>query len=143
MPIKRSSDQKSMTLEEFYLEFSEKSSNSYVDVGKKMLQMVELINNTFKDTLLWGLTSHARLVIQAEDNWGADWYVIISNIGTEEYYFEYLLPDEEKPWPNATVRGEAKNLEEAKNYLIIAMYKSKGWFDNEELKALSALNGIK
>jgi hypothetical protein len=143
MPIKRSSDQKSMTLEEFYLEFTEKSNNSYTDVGKKMLEMIEMINDTFKDTLLWGLTSHARLVIQAEDNWRADWYVIISNIGTDEYYFEYLLPDEEKPWPNATVRGEAKNLEEAKRYLLIAMHKSKGWFGNEELKALIELNGVK
>ncbi|RZJ53114.1 MAG: hypothetical protein EOO44_09580 [Flavobacterium sp.] len=131
-----------MTLEEFYVDLSATSTNSYVDVGKEMLLFVELVNQTFAETLLWGLTSHARLVIQNADNWKADWFVIISNIGTKEYYFEYLVPENKQPWPNATVRGEARTLADAKKYLLIAMRESGGWKENTELKRLLEENNL-
>ena len=142
MPIKRNSDQKSMTLEEFYVDLSTTSTNSYVNIGKEMLLFVELINQTFTETLLWGLTSHERLVIQNADNWKVDWFVIVSNIGTKEYYFEYLLPENKQPWTNATVRGEASTLADAKKYLLIAMRESGGWTENTELKRLLEENNI-
>jgi hypothetical protein len=86
MPIKRNSHQNNITLEEFYLDLSATSANAYIDVGKEMLLFIEMINQTFKETLLWGLTSHARLVIQNVDYWNADWLITVSNIGTKEYY---------------------------------------------------------
>lgn len=136
MPIKRNSDQKRLTLEQFYIELSETSTNSYVDVGKRMIQLIKMINETFKETELWGLTSHARLVIQSEDDWTSKWYVIIASIGTDDYYFEYLMPKDKQPWKNAMVRGEAKSLEEARKFLLIAMKESEGWKGNLELEKL-------
>lgn len=142
MPIKRNSNQQYKTLTEFYINLSETSTNNYVDVGKQMLNLIKLIDDTFKDTLIWGLTSHARLVLQNSDNWQTPWYVIISNIGTKEYYFEYLLPFDKRPWQNAYVRGEANNIEEAKNYLLIAMERCGGWIGNLELKKLLVDNNL-
>ena len=91
MPIKRSSDQKSMTLEEFYIDMSKKSTNFHAEAAKNMLVFVGVVNEIFKETVIWGLTSHDRLVIQNTDDWKSNWFVIVSSIGTKDYYFEYLL----------------------------------------------------
>ena len=136
MPIKRCSDQKAITLEAFYKDVSKHHNQKPFDVGEKMLSLLKLINELFTNTQLWGLTSHYRLVIQSEDNWKSDWLIIISNIGVDEYYFEYLIPTHKSPWPNAMVRGEAKNIEDAKRYLLIAMRESEGWVGNKELDKL-------
>lgn len=141
MPIKRSSDQPSMTLEEFYIDLSETSTNHYKDVGLEMLRFVQLINGMFKETLIYGLISHARLVLQNVDDWKFPWYVIVSNLGSD-YYFEYLLPSDKQPWENAYVSGKANTIEEAKMYLLIAMNECGGWADNSELKQLMILHGI-
>lgn len=136
MPIKRCSDQNPISLEAFYQGLIDTSTNHYKEVGKRMIDIVKVINQTFKETMLWGLTSHARLVIQSEDSWESAWYVIISSIGMEEYYIEYLMPEDKSPWKNAMVRAQAQNLEEAKRLLIIAMNESEEWKGNKELEAL-------
>ena len=143
MPIKNSSDQKGKTLEEFYMELSEHKSNNWVHVGKKMLELIKMINNIFEETQLWGLTSHARLVIQSEDNWESNWYIIIASNGTDNYFFEYLIPEDKQPWEGAMVRGEAKSIKEAKKFLLIAMKECQGWKGNLELERLLYENGIK
>ena len=56
------------------------------------IEFVHMINEIFKETKLWGLTSLARLVIQSEDSWKSPGYVIIANNGPDDYYFEYLIP---------------------------------------------------
>lgn len=119
-----------MTIEEFYLDIAIEEAK----VGEAMLQLIEVINSIFKETVVWGLTSHYRLVLQTIDESRAEWYVIVaSSVGY--YYFEYLLPASKQPWENAYVRGEAYSLEEAKRYLLIAMRESGGWSDNEELRS--------
>lgn len=139
MPIKCNSDHSSQTLEDIYIKLSRTSTNAYADVGKKMLQIVQLINQLFKETVIWGLTSHARLVLQNEDNWQAPWFVIISSIGKSEYYFEYLLPKHKQPWDGAYVRGQANSFEEVKKYLVIAMTESEAWEESSELKSLAEI----
>lgn len=135
MPIRRNSGQQQGTLEDFYNDLSSTSTNHYRYGASKMLLLIELINQTFKETDLWGLTSHARLVIQNKDDELSDWLIIVSNLG-DEFYFQYLMPKHKSPWPNAAVYGAAKTLEEAKKYLIIAMIESGGWTDNIELQNL-------
>lgn len=142
MQIKRCSDQSSKTLEEFYI-FLSKQNAYYIDVAKQMLAFIELINQLFKETLIWGLTSHERLVLLNEDNSAAAMSVIIYSIGKSEYYFEYLIPGAKKPWENAYVTGQANSIENAKRYLLIAMNESEGWSNNDELKQLIKLINIK
>ena len=81
-----------------------------------------------------GLTSLNRLVLQSKDQWDTERFVIVSSIGSNEYYFEYLMTDHKKPWENATVNGVTQNLEDARRYLLIAMKESEGWADNLELQ---------
>lgn len=78
MPITRSSDQKSKTLEEFYKELT--SNNATVvenEIGNAMLSFISMTNETFIETTLYGLTSHYALVIQAKDKWDDDWFVTV------------------------------------------------------------------
>jgi hypothetical protein len=135
MPITRSSEQSSRTLEEFYTELAETSSASFANAGKEMLHVLDLINTTFKQTQLWGLTSHARLILRNTDDFGSDSLVIVNGFAGE-YYIEYLLPPNKRPWNYAYVHGTATSLDELRQYLVIAMTESGGWPDNEELRQL-------
>jgi len=132
MPIQTNSEQGG-TLEEFYRELSESTDHYANAIG--MLEFINMINQTFKETQLWGLISHTRLVIQSEDGSQAKWYVIIGNMA-DYYFFQYLLPSNKQPWENARVQGEVKSLKEAKKYLLIAMNESEGWKGNLEVKKL-------
>lgn len=101
-----------------------------------MIQLIGSIDNLFEQTQIWGLTSHARLILQNTDDSASDWYVTIGSIGHNYYFFEYLLPTSKRPWGNAQVKGETQSLAEAENYLLIAMRESEGWVGNEELNRL-------
>ncbi len=144
MPLLANTKQnKGKTLEEYYTEISKDKSNSvWAERRRNMLKFIEIINDNFKETEIWGLTSHSRLVLQTEDKWDSEWFVIIEALG-HEYYFEYLLTDDKKPWENATVKGVTRNLADAKKYLLISMKESGGWKDNLELKRLLEEIGIK
>ncbi|MGI4875384.1 MAG: hypothetical protein ACRYFX_29880 [Janthinobacterium lividum] len=107
-----------------------------------MLRLLQRINELFVDTQLWGLTSLYRLVIQQADDWTSDWLVTIAAGMDSTYRLEYLLPASARPWPQATVHGEAETLAEAERYLLIAMRESRGWADNAELSALLARYGL-
>ncbi|WP_123849577.1 hypothetical protein [Chitinophaga lutea] len=96
-----------------------------------------MIDQLFVETALWGLTSHYDLVILPKDDWKSDWYVKVLASSFGEYRFEYLLPENKRPWKNAVVIGVATNLAEAKKYLLIAMLESEGWQGNTELKKLA------
>ncbi|WP_299099662.1 hypothetical protein [uncultured Winogradskyella sp.] len=123
-------------IEEYYLDISKDKSNSvWSERGKNMLKFVEMLNENFKKTKIWGLTSHSRLILQNEDKWDSKWFVIIEALG-HEYYFEYLITDDKKPWKNATVKGVTRNLVDAKKYLLISMNESGGWNNNLELERL-------
>lgn len=136
MPIIRCKDQKSQTLEEFYFERASDKHQLSTDLGKSMLAIIDLINNTFIETEIYGLTSHAHLLLLSQDRSDSDWFVSIITNGFQEFRIEYLIPKEKQPWPNATVKGATKSLDEFRNYIIIAMTESQGWKDNDELKRL-------
>jgi len=125
------------SLIELYKEVANYDNNPVWKVkSKAMLDLIDLINETFPKTQIWGLTSHDRLVLLTEDNWDSNWYVIIENIGNNEYYFEYLIPENKSPWPNGIVKGVAQSLKEAKKYLGISMKESEGWKGNIEVEKL-------
>jgi hypothetical protein len=135
MPIRRCSDQKRQTLEEFYTEWASYNDHSSSDLGKSMLSIIELANKLFLETNIYGLTSHAHLMFLSEDRSDSDRFVTIIANGSE-FYIEYLFPREQQPWKDGSVKGMARSLEEFKDYIIIAMTKSQGWKDSEELKRL-------
>ena len=66
MPIVRSSDQKSKTLEEFYEELtSDEATSVENEIGKSMLSFISMVNQTLTETQLYGLTSHYSLGIRS------------------------------------------------------------------------------
>lgn len=138
MPIIRCKDQKRQTLEEFYSEWASDKNQLSADLGKSMLAIIDLINNTFIETEIYGLTSHAHLLLLSQDSSDSDRLVSIIANGLQEFHVEYLIPKEKQPWSNATVKGATKSLDEFRNYIIIAMTESRGWKDNDELKRLYA-----
>jgi len=141
MPIFTNSKQKKdRTLEEFYIDLKNSSDKVTSEIGSNMLQFIEMINSIFKQTEIWGLTSHYHLVLQAEDKWDSEWYIKVGSLGNE-YYFEYLLPDDKKPWDYAAVKGVAQSLEEAKKYLLISMKNCSGWLNNNEINDLLSMHG--
>jgi hypothetical protein len=137
MPIIRSSDQKSKTLEEFYIELtSEKATYSENRIGKTMLEFISMVNETFTNSTLFGLTSHNSLVIQETDNWEDGCFVTVYSYGDDKIQFEYKMSAEKSPWNYAIIKGQANTIEEAKEFLIIAMTECEGWTDNKELQKL-------
>lgn len=137
MPIIRSTNQNSQTLEEFYLEMISSKANYSVDkIGKTMLEFISMVNETFTETTLYGTTSHDTLVIQENDHWEDGWFVAVYSNGDSKVQFEYKMAEEDSPWKNAIVKGQANTIEEAKEFLIISMKESGGWSENKELHKL-------
>ena len=137
MPITVCKNHSSKSLIGIYEEVANYDNNPVWKIkSKAMIDLINQINEIFTDTQLWGLTSHDRLVLLSENNWDSKWHVIIENIGSKEYYFEYLIPENKSPWENGTTKGVARSLDEAKKYLGIAMRESEGWKGNTELENL-------
>lgn len=132
MPIRRNTDQKSKTLIQFYSDLKNDSNVVSKGVGTLMLNWIDRINSEFKETEIWGLTSHYHLFLQTENDNTSQTYVILTT-GMDEYHIEYLIPKESEPWENAYVKGATKSLDEAMIMLKIAMRNCKGWNKSKEL----------
>ncbi len=135
MPIIRSSDQKNKTLEEFYEELkSDEATSVENEIGESMLSFISMVNQTFTETQLYGLTSHYSLVIRPTDNWEDDRFVTVSSGWNKTFQIEYKMTEGQSPWQYAVVKGQANTIQEAIDYLIIAMTESEGWPDSKQLK---------
>lgn len=132
MPIKRNTDQKSKTLTEFYTEIKNESNVVSKGIGTLMLNWIERINSEFKETEIWGLTSHYHLILQNQNDYTSKTFVILTT-GMDEYHIEYLIPKETEPWENAFVKGSTKSIDTAMEMLKTAMRNSKGWQQTTEL----------
>ncbi len=132
MPIKRNTEQKSKTLIEFYTEIKNESNTFSKGAGTLMLNWIDRINSEFKETEIWGLTSHNHLILQTENDYTSESYVILTT-GMDEYHIEYLIPKESEPWKNAYAKGATKSLDEAMLMLKTAMRNCKGWNKSKEL----------
>lgn len=136
MPLIRCSDQCSQTLEEFYTERS--VSDADRPIGSSILEIIRRMNETFKETTIYGLTSLYHLELLSQDTYKSPWYVSIISSGADLSYVDYLLPEDNQPWTNARVKGEARSYDELMAYIIIAMTECGGWPECNELKRLYA-----
>lgn len=135
MPIIKRSDQKSETLEEFYKELkSDEATSVENEIGESMLSFISMVNQTFTETQLYGLTSHYSLLITPTDDGEDDGFVTVAATGNSTFQIEYKMTDEHSPWHSATVKGQAGTIQEAIDYLIIAMTEIEGWQHSKQLK---------
>jgi hypothetical protein len=123
----RCQDQKSKTLDGFYTELSGSQEPVTREGGKTMLDLLARLQALPSDQQVYGLTSHYRLCLLAQDTYTSPWFVIISALDKRNYFVEYLMPADAAPWPQAYVRGEARTEEDAVQMIVTAMEKSQGW----------------
>ncbi|MEM9338125.1 MAG: hypothetical protein AAGA66_05310 [Bacteroidota bacterium] len=135
MPIRRNKDQKKESLIDFYNR--DEWTGPFEISARKMLDVINWLNTNFKQTELIGTTSHQRLVIHASENDDSEWSIIISNSGLKEYYIEYKVPKAQSPWENAWIHGTAKDFNEIKQYILIAMKESGNWKGTNEFENLT------
>ena len=131
MPIQRCSCQPHGTLMEFYTDVATGDKSS--DLGNAMLEFIDMVNNTFKKTQLWGLTSHYNLKLFPKNDCESDWLISVIAPGNNEYYIEYRIPENKAPWENASIKGVASSIKEARKYLAISMKESCAWLQNPEV----------
>lgn len=137
MKLTRCTAQKT-SLETFYNELYE--SYKGAPLGESALAYLDVIaelRNHPATYEVWGLTSHHRLILLAEDDYESLWYVIceIHSMPRYEnwkhhdlvYHVSFELPEVTSPWSRGTILGIASSLEEAVQLIILAMKESKGW----------------
>ena len=127
MHLTRCQDQKRQTLEEFYTEPAQSEAPVSREGGETMLELLAALRALPDERWVFGLTSHYRLCLLAQDTSRSPWFVIISALDQRNYFIEYLMPASVAPWPHAYVRGEARSEEEAVNMILAAMEESEGW----------------
>jgi hypothetical protein len=131
MQLVHCSEQGSQTLDEFYADIAA-NEPPYWHTGPAMLSLIKRLREIPDDRQVWGLTSHSRLCLLAQDEIFKNdvfrpWYVVFVAGSTNEYYVEYRMPESIAPWPNAYVRGEARSEDEAVEMILTAMERSGGW----------------
>jgi hypothetical protein len=119
-------DQKG-TLDEFYSETIQSAEPVNSEIGRVMLSLIARLRALPDDRRAFGLTSHLRLCLLADDTWKSPWYVIVSALDSHNYTVEYLMPAPVAPWPRAYVRGEAQSEADAVKMVLTAMERSQGW----------------
>ncbi|REC42941.1 MULTISPECIES: hypothetical protein [Chryseobacterium] len=67
MPILRRSEQNQQSLQDFYREFLPKPGDTFGNAGIPMLRILDFMNDTFRDTFIYGLTSHVHLLLFNND----------------------------------------------------------------------------
>ncbi|MFT3788027.1 MAG: hypothetical protein QM770_17960 [Tepidisphaeraceae bacterium] len=127
MRLTRCKDQKSKTLEEFYGELVREDGYVGREGGKAMLDLIGRLRVLPDNRLVFGLTSHARLVLLAEDTYESPWFVIVSALDKRNYFVEYLMTESVAPWPGAYVRGECRSEDDAVRMIETAMDRCEGW----------------
>ena len=120
-------DQKSKTLEEFFTEIREQENAVCREGGKAMLSIIARLRALPDERQLYGLTSHHRLCLLAQDTYRSPWLVIVSALDSRNYYIEYLMPEHVAPWPHAYVKGEAQSEDHAVQMIVTAIERSEGW----------------
>jgi hypothetical protein len=127
MHLTRCTDQKSAALDEFYTEVSQHDHPVDREGGKAMLDLIARLRALPDERRVFGLTSHHRLCLLAEDTYRSPWFVLVWALDKRNYFVEYRMPDAIAPWPHAFVRGEARSEDDAVQMIITAMEKSGGW----------------
>ena len=85
-------DQKEQHLDAFYTEVTQWDQAVSREIGKVMLSLVARLRALPDERRVFGLTSHLRLCLLAEDTWKSSWYVIVSALDSRNYTVEYLMP---------------------------------------------------
>lgn len=127
MQLTRCKDQDYDTLDGEYEKLARCDDALSRERGAKMLGLLARLRAVPDDKRVFGVTSHRRLLLMAEDSHQSPKFVIVSVLSKFEYHIEALLPEWAAPWPVAYVRGFAQTEDEAVEMVLTAMTVSEGW----------------
>ncbi|MGH1433130.1 MAG: hypothetical protein ACRBG0_01605 [Lewinella sp.] len=134
MPLTRCIDQSHNTLVEFYEKLLENESSTLSSRAKDMLGLIVELDILFKNIAVYAFTSHANLQIVSGSYTHDQVGVSVSAYGYQVgYVIRYVMPQEDNPpWEDAMIVGEAKSLKLAVEMIVIAMLRSSLWKGNEK-----------
>lgn len=127
MQLTRCKDQNQQTLEQFYGDNARDGDGFDRARGEAMLDLIARLRALPGNERAFGLTSHQRLVLLAEDSYTSPWYVVIAVLDRHNYHIEYLMPEHAAPWSGAYVRGECRTEDDAVEMIETAMDLCEGW----------------
>jgi hypothetical protein len=130
MPLLQHPDQARENLRSFYTQ--DQWTGAYREMADSMLAFLDMMDELFPETMIWGMTSHLRIGMMSAPE-QTNWHIIVAPHTGNSFFVEYLLPEAKAPWDNAWVRGEADNFESLKKYTLIAMKESGFWEGNKEV----------
>jgi hypothetical protein len=120
MPVIRTENQGSGTLEEFY-DSLVSQNQGWKNTRDSMLKLIDCFNKEFPNQMFYALTSHSRLVILENEETFSDWLVIFSSSFPDEYYIDAMLPDNKSIWKDSRITANVKGTEKALEYFKIAL----------------------
>ncbi|KQW36545.1 hypothetical protein [Rhizobacter sp. Root404] len=92
-----------------------------------MLALIGALRDVPSSLSAYGMTHMHQLGLRAEDDERAPELVMLMASSMYGISIEYLLPEDEAPWPYAWVKGDTQSVDEAKEMVLTAMRRSGGW----------------
>lgn len=114
MPIIRTQNQSTDSLEEFYNHLDQKDEVWKI-VKSNMLNLLNSLNEEYPDTTFYALTSHARLIIlENKETFSNHLVTFSSSLHTpNEYFIDAMLPDSKSIWKNSRITTTVNGIENA------------------------------
>ena len=126
MNISRCCDQKDVSLLEFYQGLLDGGDQSK-GIGEFMIALLNKLIELEDPRSFYGLTSHSRLVLLAENSYRSPWFVTVSTDGIGTYRIETLMPESKELGDAGSEINESHNLDDTVKKILTAIEKSKGW----------------
>ena len=121
---------------DFYRRIIESSSSpDSAKSAQGMIRLIDHLDAEFPVTDIWLLTSHNHLVLMDAPTYdGGEWLVTIQGILGAEHLLSYAMPARESAFSQpAEVHTSAMEIEQAIEFIKIAMRSSGGWPGSPEL----------
>ncbi len=130
MEVRPITAQSEEPLEDFYGQMASdpRTTPDFAEVGRRMLELLHLLS-AIDGPPVWAMTSHARLLLVAGDDYRQPSLVVIRGGGLGEAFsfgIEYAVPDSEAPWPGARMLLGTRDTREACEMVAYGLSKSTG-----------------
>ncbi|MEQ9490543.1 MAG: hypothetical protein RIM72_16285 [Alphaproteobacteria bacterium] len=104
--------------------------SSWAEIAERMLEVLPHLEKVCASADVWGLLSHYRLCLLSRRDYRSRPHVVVF-AGPGGYMIRYQMTSADAPFPNAIVEGATTNVEEAAQYVAIAIDRSGGWSSYE------------
>jgi len=92
-----------------------------------MLLLIRALRADPAQLRAYAMTHMHQLRLRAIDDAAGPEFVRVMASSEYSYFVEFLMPEDQAPWPHAWVKGEATSTEDAKNMVLTAMRLSGTW----------------